>query len=447
LASGYYQIVPNAAKNLRVDIGKSSKSVGAAAACIKVSNALSQRFLVKKVSSSAPPTANGTGVAGTTTAKTPTISIYYSVQNVNSQHFLADDNGSPEQSDEPSAGLSDKHLWQVVLQSDGYVLVNKASGRYLGLDKSNKLMLGTSQGARSIFSFTKTVPFDVGYYRLYTSTGLYIDLSSGSTKDGAALRLEGKSSATTQKFRVTKSGYYFVMRNFRSFKAVEVKGGAKAAAGSVVQQSTYKATKNQRFTMLPAGGGWWYLKTAAGLYLSAKTPSKDGSRIYTTTDPGKALKLKLSKAGQVTGNTTVDYRVDSILTAVGRAGTPKQILQRSYRYLINRYPYRTASLYPTGQWKVNRALDMVKRKSGNCYRYAALYCVIAEALGYDANVVSGWVPTVSGYKSPHGWVEIRSGTKTYLVDVSMGRSYSAYRWFWITYSDAPIEYHVINRAD
>ena len=54
---------------------------------------------------------------------------------------------------------------------------------------------------------------------------------------------------------------------------------------------------------------------------------------------------------------------------------------------------------------------------GNCYVYAATFCEMALALGYDAHMISGTVILRSGVPGPHGWVEIDNyNGKTYVFD-------------------------------
>src|SRR5262249_53515796 len=95
---------------------------------------------------------------------------------------------------------------------------------------------------------------------------------------------------------------------------------------------------------------------------------------------------------------------------------------------------------PTGDYSVPYALSMLQTHGGNCYRYAALFCVLARAYGYQANVVSGSVPRTGGGWAPHGWVEITIGGKIYVCDPDMAHALPGYNWYLITYGQAPISY-------
>lgn len=134
------------------------------------------------------------------------------------------------------------------------------------------------------------------------------------------------------------------------------------------------------------------------------------------------------------GDTWLDNQICAICVAHGNN------LKACFNYVTG-FRYRTASLYPTGDWAVPMAKDMLVNNSGNCYRYAALFCCIAKQLGYDANVVSGSVPSVSQGKAPHGWVEIHKNGQTYVCDPCLANSYTSINWYMITYQNAPTTYY------
>ena len=84
---------------------------------------------------------------------------------------------------------------------------------------------------------------------------------------------------------------------------------------------------------------------------------------------------------------------------------------------------------------------MYEQGSGNCYRFAALFCWLARGLGYDANVVAGGVPSYSSGQAPHGWVEIHMNGTTYICDPDMEHSLPGYNWYMVTYAGAPTTYY------
>lgn len=53
---------------------------------------------------------------------------------------------------------------------------------------------------------------------------------------------------------------------------------------------------------------------------------------------------------------------------------------------------------------------------GNCYVMAAVFCVMARELGYEAYEISGYVPSLNGGMTPHSWVEVKVNGRWYVCD-------------------------------
>lgn len=136
-------------------------------------------------------------------------------------------------------------------------------------------------------------------------------------------------------------------------------------------------------------------------------------------------------------NTTNDPELNGILATILRERG--RDLRTLFNYVAS-YRYIDGSKYPTGNWSVPFAKEMYKNGGGNCYRYAALFCELARAAGYNANVVSGSVPSRSQGWAPHGWVEIHQNGTTYVCDPDMVHAYPGTNWFMFTYGNAPLNY-------
>lgn len=65
------------------------------------------------------------------------------------------------------------------------------------------------------------------------------------------------------------------------------------------------------------------------------------------------------------------------------------------------------------EWYANYGFDNFK---GNCYVKAAVFCEMAQVLGYEARQISGFVPQASGVDGPHSWVEVDIDGTCYVVD-------------------------------
>ena len=141
-------------------------------------------------------------------------------------------------------------------------------------------------------------------------------------------------------------------------------------------------------------------------------------------------------------NTAADTELHDMIEAIinKRTGRGSDALKRAFDYVVS-YPYRSGSLYPTGDWGARYAKEMYRNGSGNCYRYAGLFCWIARGLGYKANVVSGWVPGARVAQAPHGWVEVYVNGSTCICDPDLAHEMPGHAWYMVTFANAPTYYH------
>jgi len=140
--------------------------------------------------------------------------------------------------------------------------------------------------------------------------------------------------------------------------------------------------------------------------------------------------------GWTSGNATLDAQVRTIQSQLGSTG---DVLLKSFNY-VKTYPYIRTPDIPHGDYSVPYALSMLQKHGGNCYRFAALFCVLARAYGYNATVISGTVPRIGGGWAPHGWVEITQNGKVYVCDPDLSKNYPRLNLFMVTYSQAPLTY-------
>lgn len=78
-------------------------------------------------------------------------------------------------------------------------------------------------------------------------------------------------------------------------------------------------------------------------------------------------------------------------------------------------PYRwtSADASPGSEWFARYGFS---NGYGDCYVMAATFCYMAKALGYEAHQMDGYVPTRSGGRTPHSWVEVVMNGSTYVFD-------------------------------
>ena len=169
----------------------------------------------------------------------------------------------------------------------------------------------------------------------------------------------------------------------------------------------------------------------------------DGNRVGNVT---VGRYLTFDENGRYTsGDEVVDAGAKAILEKVtDDSMTRVEKLYAAYRHVCDWYYYRRNNFYEPGEtgWEVAEARTMYETDKGNCYNFAAAFCMAARQLGYDAEAISG---LVGEERQAHGWVEIvRDGTP-YLFDTILETSYEErgifYNLFFIPYDEAPWEYY------
>ena len=102
-------------------------------------------------------------------------------------------------------------------------------------------------------------------------------------------------------------------------------------------------------------------------------------------------------------------------------------LHALYEYVSGSFGYLRRNYYEPGEhdWLNEEAKTMLTERNGNCYNFAATFCLLARCIGYDAEAYSG---TIYGRAEPgqtrppdrpHGWVEIEIDGQTYIFDPDM----------------------------
>lgn len=104
---------------------------------------------------------------------------------------------------------------------------------------------------------TGTITSGSVYSIINKNSNLGLDVTSGSTADGALIQQWGYGGQSNQKFKVTAigGGYYQIMA-MNSNKAVEVQGASTANLASI-DQLTYSGATNQQWLIAYTGGGYF----------------------------------------------------------------------------------------------------------------------------------------------------------------------------------------------
>lgn len=184
---------------------------------------------------------------------------------------------------------------------------------------------------------------------------------------------------------------------------------------------------------LELGSTWYYLDPSGAMATGTRTID------------GKSYSFSSSGAWvQITGNADLDSRIVKLAKQQGS-------LRNCFNWVKNhkhtnwaagggvlRYANGTHSL--STSWVATEAQRMLDGKTTDCYAFAACFACLAKALGYDAKVVNGYVPSRSQGWASHSWVEIKQGGTTYVYDPDLGRSIPSVNFYGFTYSNAPTNY-------
>ena len=162
--------------------------------------------------------------------------------------------------------------WIVSKQSDGSYLIESAlrPGFYLGSKgggASNgvnvELSVNDNNSHFALFSTSPSVAkcediLPAGYFTLSpacNSTGKVLDIAGGSSSSGANVQLYSSNGTLAQLFSFEYYDGYYVIRNVKSQKALDVDGGKLVPGTNVQQWECDSANANQLFSVVDNGDG------------------------------------------------------------------------------------------------------------------------------------------------------------------------------------------------
>ncbi len=92
------------------------------------------------------------------------------------------------------------------------------------------------------------------------------------------------------------------------------------------------------------------------------------------------------------------------------------LIYNSWTY-TRTYEHTSSSWTWYSGWTDDFAKQCIKNKSGNCFRYAALFgYMVKEATGYQVRGYHGMTPASRGGTTPHGWITVNIGGTWYAYD-------------------------------
>ena len=177
----------------------------------------------------------------------------------------------------------------------GLRLYNAATGDYVSVSAAGALSLTKSNASTHTLFSVNAVPLATsGTYGLYTPTGTFVSILLGNTAGGTASVLAAKSTAPAQVWTATVDGSgNMKLINCNSYLSLDITGQSKADGTAVIQWD-YWGGANQTWTLVPASGGWFNLKSGLGTYVASTGGSTAvGATLVTTQNKASALKLRL----------------------------------------------------------------------------------------------------------------------------------------------------------
>ena len=175
--------------------------------------------------------------------------------------------------------------WIVAKQSDGAYLIESAlrPGFYLGSMGSGasngvnvELNINEGNSHFALLSMSPSVAkcediLPKGYFTLSPacgSTGKVLDVAGGSSSNGANVQLYNSNGTLAQLFSFEYYDGYYVIRNAKSQKALDVDGGNLIPGTNVQQWACDSSNANQLFAAIDCGDGTFsFVNKASGLVL------------------------------------------------------------------------------------------------------------------------------------------------------------------------------------
>lgn len=244
----------------------------------------------------------------------------------------------------------------IAINGDQVQLIYPASGgryRIAWAKKSDyEKWCGSISGTKPTTSSPKSPIIAEGDYYYIASalnTSMVLDVTNGSTKDGANIQLYKKNATNAQLFRFVKSskdGYYYIV-NKGSGKAIDVQGGG-TTSGTNVQQYTRNNTQAQRWVLrcVPGSNDRINIKAQCGKYLDVKNAeAKNGTNIWIYDGNGTNAQqfLLIPYVSHTYRTIRLDFHdVQSWVNAVAKA-------QRSITFGGNLYTNPSGNTYYNGK--------------------------------------------------------------------------------------------------
>lgn len=327
-------------------------------------------------------------------------------------------------------GRTSGHLYAFDEQGDMITGLRKINGAWYYLTPREKAEKTTDVAAPDHTTVgmavrDRWIKKDDGAWWYFDSVGRYDSVRIGSRKiDGSYYYLRKNGIPCEDCFKtVDKKKYYYgemgVRADYVGWKTinekkyyfnrkhyVEIKTGWRKIGGARYYFGPRGRMYAQRW--LNAGGKRYYFKKSGEMAVG--WAEYKGTYYYFK----KSGELERNTIGKSGGTyylvNAKGARGADILKGVGiKASMSRaQKLRACFDYVVRRYTYMPAEVWPPKGWEPYHAYRIMITKRGNCYDYAAAFCYLARAVGYkDMACVAGERSDETGGYRPHGWCVYR----------------------------------------
>lgn len=141
-----------------------------------------------------------------------------------------------------------------------------------------------------------------------------------------------------------------------------------------------------------------------------------------------------------TGRPALDRRLSAIIRdTTDSSMTDRQKLRAVFNYVRDNFTYIPRALISSRQsgWEPAYAEAFLRDGRGNCFSFAAAFCLLARQLGFDAHTVVG---ELGRRRQPHGWVEIEIDGRACVFDPELEMKYNDLDFFQERYENTEFEY-------
>ena len=218
--------------------------------------------------------------------------------------------------------------------------------------------------------------------------------------------------------------------NMQTLAASPMRAGAhtKDGRGFVVDETGCVVRETGIFT----SGGWTYLSDSdTGCIFADGALHRTDGHVVLSLRGGQLLQdgaqgeyLFDENGYYTTGSEEIDALLDEAIAACTTQDmTPEQMLRacydyvRGYKYLGRNAAFGSDVKTPPYEKLLEFAQKILSTGKGDCYNFAASFCLLARRLGFEAECIIGECGYVWNWRPiAHGWVEITKDGQTLLYD-------------------------------